>query len=48
MVDFDGPSLCLYDPYEGGPDFKDNIIHMTDIKGIGIQKVLCFTNQSFS
>ncbi len=40
-VDLDGPSLCLTDPHEGGPEYRENIIRMTDAPGIGITKVPC-------
>lgn len=39
MADLDGPSLCSIDPYEGGPDFDENIVTMNDLPGIGISSV---------
>ena len=41
-ADLDGPSLCKTDPFEGGPDFVENWIHMNDLPGIGIQTVPAF------
>lgn len=42
MADLDGPSLCKIDPYEGGPEFKQNMIHLNQTVGLGIKKVPCF------
>lgn len=37
MADLDGPSLCLDNPFTGGPDFVKNMILMNDsMPGIGI------------
>jgi L-Ala-D/L-Glu epimerase len=41
-ADLDGPSLCRIDPFQGGPDFKENRICMNDLPGIGIQTVPAF------
>ena len=38
-ADLDGPSLCRIDPFEGGPDFRENRILMNDLPGIGIRNV---------
>jgi L-Ala-D/L-Glu epimerase / N-acetyl-D-glutamate racemase len=35
-ADLDGPSLCLRDPYVGGPEYLGALIKMTDSYGIGI------------
>ena len=35
-ADLDGPSLCKVDPFEGGPQFLENRIVMTDAPGLGI------------
>ena len=40
-ADLDGPSLCLFDPYEGGPEYRENMIYMMDAPGIGITRVPC-------
>lgn len=40
-ADLDGPSLCKYDPYEGGPVFDNSRIIMTDAPGLGITGVPC-------
>lgn len=42
MADLDGPSLCQYDPYEGGPTYLKNYIIMNETSGIGITNVPCF------
>lgn len=42
MADLDGPSLCKYDPYQGGPIFEGRIITMNETPGIGIENVPCF------
>lgn len=39
MADLDGPSLCQYDPYEGGPRFEGENIYLLDQPGIGITNV---------
>ena len=38
-ADLDGPSLCLTDPYIGGPLYQGSCIQMTDEFGIGIKKI---------
>ena len=35
-ADLDGPSLCLEDPYQGGPLFDGPSIRMTEAPGLGI------------
>ena len=35
-ADLDGPSLCKVDLFEGGPQFLENRIVMTDAPGLGI------------
>lgn len=35
-ADLDGPSLCVVDPYEGGPLFEGSTVTMGDGAGIGI------------
>lgn len=40
-ADLDGPSLCSFDPYEGGPDYQGSAVRMNDLPGIGITKVPC-------
>lgn len=39
MADLDGPSLCAVDPFEGGPDFQEAQVTMTDAPGLGLTKV---------
>ncbi len=41
-ADLDGPSLCLTDPYQGGPVFDGPMITMTDAPGLGIAEVPFF------
>ena len=38
-ADLDGPSLCRTDPFEGGPQFLENRIVMTEAPGLGIAKI---------
>lgn len=38
-ADLDGPSLCLTDPYTGGPVFEGSKIYMPESYGIGISAV---------
>ncbi|KAF1712601.1 dipeptide epimerase [Pseudoxanthomonas kalamensis DSM 18571] len=38
-VDLDGPSLCQYDPVEGGVIFDDSEITITDAPGLGIREI---------
>jgi L-alanine-DL-glutamate epimerase-like enolase superfamily enzyme len=37
--DLDGPALCRFDPYQGGPIFDGPNITMPDAPGIGIEYV---------
>lgn len=39
MIDLDGPSLSLADPYEGGPEYRDPHIEMNNTPGLGIREV---------
>ncbi len=38
-VDLDGPSLCLYDPVEGGVTFNESEISVSDAPGLGIRSI---------
>jgi o-succinylbenzoate synthase len=38
-VDLDGPSLCLFDPVEGGVIFNESEITITDAPGLGIREI---------
>ncbi len=38
-ADLDGPSLCLTDPYEGGPMYEGSRILMNEEPGLGIRAV---------
>lgn len=38
-VDLDGPGLCREDPIDGGPIFKDSIIHLNQTPGLGFKKI---------
>ncbi len=38
-VDLDGPSLCAYDPVEGGVIFNESEITVTDAPGLGIRSI---------
>ncbi|MEO6064529.1 MAG: dipeptide epimerase [Lysobacterales bacterium] len=38
-VDLDGPSLCAYDPVEGGVIFNESEISVTDAPGLGIRSI---------
>ena len=38
-IDLDGPLLCKEDPIEGGPDFKDYRIILSDEPGLGFRKI---------
>jgi o-succinylbenzoate synthase len=38
-VDLDGPSLCVYDPVEGGVVFNESEISVTDAPGLGIRSI---------
>lgn len=39
-ADLDGSSLCLVDPYVGGPEYLGNLIRMTQSHGIGIKEIV--------
>ncbi len=41
-ADLDGPSLCLDNPYKGGPVFDGPMITMADAPGLGIAEVPFF------
>ncbi|TDR38761.1 o-succinylbenzoate synthase [Tahibacter aquaticus] len=38
-VDLDGPSLCLFNPVDGGVIFNDSEISVTDAPGLGIREI---------
>jgi o-succinylbenzoate synthase len=38
-VDLDGPSLCQYDPVDGGVIFNESEITITDAPGLGIREI---------
>lgn len=38
-VDLDGPSLCLFDPVEGGVTFNESEISIGDAPGLGIRSI---------
>jgi L-Ala-D/L-Glu epimerase len=38
-VDLDGPSLCQYNPVEGGVIFNESEISVTDAPGLGIREI---------
>jgi o-succinylbenzoate synthase len=38
-VDLDGPSLCVFDPVEGGVVFNESEISVTDAPGLGIRSI---------
>jgi L-alanine-DL-glutamate epimerase-like enolase superfamily enzyme len=38
-VDLDGPSLCEYDPVEGGVDFNESEITIGEGSGLGIRSI---------
>ena len=38
-VDLDGPSLCQYDPVDGGVIFNESEISVTDAPGLGIREI---------
>jgi o-succinylbenzoate synthase len=38
-VDLDGPSLCSYDPVEGGGHFNESEISISDAPGLGIRDI---------
>ncbi|MFC3715920.1 dipeptide epimerase [Luteimonas soli] len=38
-VDLDGPSLCAFDPVDGGVTFNESEISITDAPGLGIREI---------
>lgn len=38
-VDLDGPSLCQFDPVDGGVVFRESEIFITEAPGLGIRKI---------
>src|SRR5690606_30770926 len=38
-VDLDGPSLCQYDPVQGGVIFDESELSVTDAPGLGIRQI---------
>ena len=38
-VDLDGPSLCAFDPVDGGVDFNESEISASDAPGLGIRAI---------
>jgi L-alanine-DL-glutamate epimerase-like enolase superfamily enzyme len=38
-VDLDGPSLCVFDPVDGGVVFNESEISVTDAPGLGIRAI---------
>ncbi|MGH6609096.1 MAG: enolase C-terminal domain-like protein, partial [Burkholderiaceae bacterium] len=38
-VDLDGPSLCAFNPVEGGAHFNDSEISIPDLPGLGIRSI---------
>ncbi len=38
-VDLDGPSLCAFDPVDGGVDFNESDISISDAPGLGIREI---------
>ena len=38
-VDLDGPSLCQFDPVEGGVTFNESEISIGDAPGLGIRSI---------
>jgi L-alanine-DL-glutamate epimerase-like enolase superfamily enzyme len=38
-VDLDGPSLCQFNPVDGGAVFNESRISLTDAPGLGIRKI---------
>jgi L-Ala-D/L-Glu epimerase len=38
-VDLDGPSLCAFNPVEGGVLFNESEISITDAPGLGIREI---------
>jgi L-alanine-DL-glutamate epimerase-like enolase superfamily enzyme len=38
-VDLDGPSLCAFNPVDGGVIFNESEITVTDAPGLGIREI---------
>jgi len=38
-IDLDGPSLCAYDPVDGGVTFNESEISISDAPGLGIREI---------
>ena len=38
-VDLDGPSLCAFNPVDGGVIFNESEISITDAPGLGIRQI---------
>jgi L-alanine-DL-glutamate epimerase-like enolase superfamily enzyme len=38
-VDLDGPSLCAYDPVDGGVNFNESEISISEAPGLGIREI---------
>lgn len=38
-IDLDGPSLCSFNPIDGGVNFNDSEISVTDAAGLGIREI---------
>jgi L-alanine-DL-glutamate epimerase-like enolase superfamily enzyme len=38
-VDLDGPSLCQYNPVDGGVIFNESEISVTEAPGLGIREI---------
>ena len=38
-VDLDGPSLCKFNPVDGGVIFNESEISVTDAPGLGIREI---------
>ena len=38
-VDLDGPSLCAFNPVDGGVIFNESEISVTDAPGLGIREI---------
>jgi L-alanine-DL-glutamate epimerase-like enolase superfamily enzyme len=38
-VDLDGPSLCAFNPVDGGVIFRESEISITDAPGLGIREI---------
>jgi L-alanine-DL-glutamate epimerase-like enolase superfamily enzyme len=38
-IDLDGPSLCAFNPVDGGVIFNESEISITDAPGLGIREI---------